>query len=79
MMRLTKPLVRLPILFDAGRLAAEVTALPTSAWDPHPNGFPGNEAVRLVSPEGKATDALRGAMGPTEHLLASPYMMDADA
>lgn len=73
-MRLIKPLVQLPILFDADALTAEVRALPAAAWDPHPNGFPANDAPRLVSPDGKPTDALRWAMAPTEHLLASPYI-----
>ena len=43
-MRLSKPLLQLPIRFDAERLAAEVNALPPSAWLPHPTGFVGNEA-----------------------------------
>lgn len=71
-----QPLVRLPIRFDADALVAEVKALPQSAWVPHPNKFPGNDAVRLITPEGIETDALEGQMRPTPHLLASPYMME---
>lgn len=78
-MRLTQPLLQLPIRFDAETLAAEVRALPASAWDPHPTGFVGNEAVRLVTPEGALTDALDGPMAPTGHLLRCPYMMEAMA
>ena len=78
-MRLTQPLLKLPIRFDAEALAAEVRALPDSAWDPHPTGFKGNEAVRLVTPGGAPTDAIAGAMAPTPHLLRSPYMMEAMA
>ena len=48
-MRLTQPFLKLPILFDAETLEREVRALPASAWVPHATGFPGNEAVRLVS------------------------------
>lgn len=78
-MRLTEPLLQLPIRFDAEALAAEVRALPASAWDPHPTGFVGNEAVRLVTPGGEPTDAIAGPMAPTPHLLRSPYMMEVMA
>ena len=58
-MRLTQPFLKLPIAFDASALAAEVNALPDSAWVLHPNKFPGNEAVRLITPGGQQTDAAR--------------------
>jgi hypothetical protein len=74
-MRLTQPLLQLPIGFDADALAAEVRALPDSAWDPHPTGFAGNEAVRLVTPNGELSDAIEGPMAPTEHLKRCPYIM----
>ena len=45
-MQLKKPFLKLPIRFDADALAAEVSALPATAWTPHPTGFVGNEAVR---------------------------------
>ena len=72
--RLTKPFLKLPIRFDADALAAEVRALPSSAWVPHPNGFAGNEAVRLVTSGGSATDELVGAMAPTENLQRCDYV-----
>ena len=75
-MRLSKPLLQLPIRFDATRLAAEVKALPKSAWLPHPTGYVGNEAVPLVSPGGTPNDGFDGPMGPTEALQQSPYIMD---
>ncbi|MFL6737431.1 MAG: aspartyl/asparaginyl beta-hydroxylase domain-containing protein [Sphingomonas sp.] len=75
-MELTRPLVKLPIRFDAEALEAQVRALPGSAWVPHPTGYVGNEAVRLITPGGESTDDLKGEMGPTEHLLASPYIME---
>ncbi|MBA3667171.1 MAG: aspartyl/asparaginyl beta-hydroxylase domain-containing protein [Sphingomonas sp.] len=74
-MRLSKPLLQLPIRFSADKLAAEVRALPRSAWMPHPTGFAGNEAVPLVSPQGEMTDAFEGPMRPTEHLEQCPYIM----
>ena len=75
-MRFTRPLVRLPIRFSADALAGEVSSLPSSAWVAHPNAFPGNNAVRLITPGGMPTDALEGSMAPTEHLLACPYIME---
>jgi hypothetical protein len=78
-MELARPLVRLPIRFDAQALEREVRALPQSAWVPHPTGYVGNEAVRLITPGGRPTDDLDGEMGPTEQLLACPYVMQAMA
>jgi hypothetical protein len=75
-MRLDRPFLKLPIRFSAEALAEEARAFPRSAWRPHPTGFPGNEAVRLVSPGGQPTDSIIGPMGPTEELLRSPYTME---
>jgi hypothetical protein len=75
-MRFTRPLLRLPIRFSAEALEREVRSLPKSAWVAHPNAFPGNDAVRLITTGGEATDALGGSMGPTEHLRACPYIME---
>lgn len=74
-MKFDRPLLRLPIRFSADRLAAEVRGLPPSAWQPHPQGFAGNDAVPLVSAGGALNDTLRGAMAPTEHLPRCPYIM----
>jgi len=74
-MRLGKPLLQLPIRFDAERLAADVSALPSAAWMPHPTGFVGNDAVPLISPGGELTDDFEGPMGPTQHLERCPYIM----
>ena len=73
-MRLTRPFLQLPIRFDAERLAAEVNALPASAWMPHPQLIPGNEAVPLVSAGGGMNDDLEGAMAPTEQLGRCAYI-----
>lgn len=73
-MRLTSPFLKLPLTFDAAALERETRALPASAWVPHPTGFEGNEAVRLVTPGGRPTDDLEGEMGPTEELLDMPYV-----
>ena len=78
-MELSRPLVKLPIRFDAEALEADVRALPKSAWVPHPTGFAGNEAVRLITPGGRPTDDNSGAMGPTEELLSCPYILEVMA
>jgi hypothetical protein len=75
--RFDRPLLKLPIRFDADALAAEVRALPLEAWEPHPQRFPGNEAVPLVTPAGQITNDFAGPMGPTQYLEQSPYMMQA--
>lgn len=75
-MQMTRPFLKLPIRFDADALAAEVRALPPSAWTPHPTGFAGNEAVRLVTPGGKPTDEIEGPMGPTENLERCRYLTE---
>jgi hypothetical protein len=78
-LRLNQPLLQLPISFDAERLAAEVRALPPSAWEPHPQGFPGNEAVPLVARGGELNNVMAGPMGPTEYLRRCTYIMEVMA
>lgn len=75
-MRLAEPLLKLPITFSASALEKEIAELPGSAWVPHATGFPGNEAVRLVTAGGRATDAFEGPMRPTEFLQRCPYIME---
>jgi hypothetical protein len=73
-MRLPKPFFRLPIRLDVARLRAEVSALPASAWAPHPNHIEGNSSVRLISADGGANDDVNGVMLPTRHLEEMPYV-----
>jgi|CXWL01.1.fsa_nt_gi uncharacterized protein (TIGR03032 family) len=74
-MRLDTEFVRLPLRFDAARLAAEVAAVPESEWRPHPQGHPGNSALPLVAAGGNvANDATKGPMRPTPHLARLPYL-----
>lgn len=75
-MRLAEPLLKLPIAFSADELEKEIRNLPESAWVPHATGFPGNEAVRLVTAGGRATDVFEGPMRPTEFLQRCPYIME---
>lgn len=74
-MRLDRPLLKLPRCYDADTLAAEVAALPASAWLPHPGKLPGNDAVPLITPGGTISNGFAGPMAPTEHLAACPYIM----
>lgn len=78
-MRVQQPFLQLPVRFCADTLAAEVNALAPSAWEPHPTGFVGNEAVRLVSAIEGLNDSFDGPMAPTEYLLACPYIMEVMA
>ena len=78
-MRFTQPFLKLPIRFDAAALEAEVRGLPASAWVPHPTGFPGNEAVRLVTVGGRPSDDFDGPMRPTENLARCPYIQEVVA
>ena len=75
-MKLRVRFLQLPILFDAARLAAEVAAVGPEAWRPHPRGYPGNDAMPLITTNGDPlSDARDGAMAPTPYLLACPYLM----
>lgn len=75
-MKLDYPFLQLPLVFDADVLAQEIAALGESAWRPHPQGYPGNSALALVTVGGDpASDAVRGEMKPTPQLLACPYLM----
>ena len=75
-MKLGVPFLQLPLLFDASVLAAEIAGIEESAWRPHPLGYPGNDALLLISRDGEPdNDARRGRMQPTPHLLRCPYLM----
>ena len=73
-MRLKEALLKLPVEFSPEDLAAEVNALPASAWVPHPEKFAGNDTVPLISPGGAITNAISGRMAPTEFLRRCPYI-----
>jgi hypothetical protein len=79
-MKLQVPFIQLPLRFDAALLAAEVAELGEDAWRPHPQGYPGNTALTLVTTGGDAdSDAVTGAMLPTPYLLRCPYLMQVMA
>ncbi|HET6913072.1 MAG TPA: aspartyl/asparaginyl beta-hydroxylase domain-containing protein [Rhodanobacteraceae bacterium] len=74
-MKLQVPFVQLPLRFDAARLADEMHALGEAAWRPHPQKYPGNFALPLISVDGDAdSDAIAGPMRPTPYLEQCPYL-----
>lgn len=73
-MKLAQPFFKLPLQFDADRLAQEVRALPPEAWVSHPNAFEGNTACRLITVDGAENDDVTGRMAMTPHLQATPYI-----
>jgi hypothetical protein len=74
-MKLSVPFVQLPVQFDAARLAAEITALDSSCWRKHPQNFPGNFALPLISVNGDPDiDAINGPMRATAYLRQCPYL-----
>ncbi|HVR95489.1 MAG TPA: aspartyl/asparaginyl beta-hydroxylase domain-containing protein, partial [Thermoanaerobaculia bacterium] len=77
-MRLETEFVKLPLRFDADRLAAEIAEVPETAWRPHPQGHPGNSALPLIAACGDpANDATKGEMRPTPQLAVLPYLCQA--
>jgi len=73
-MKLPREFIRLPLSFDAGRLAEEVRAMPAQAWQAHPLSYTGNSAVPLISVNGEANDFFAGPMAETPWLKQSPYL-----
>ena len=78
-MRLTRPFIRLPFLFDAGRLEAEVERLGRGPWMRHPSRMRGNSAIPLISSGGGDNDSFEGQKNPTPHLERCPYAQQAMA
>ena len=72
-MKLARPFIRLPVAFDATRLAQEASQLDPAAWRPHPLGLKGNSAVALISRAGGDNDEFGGRMAATPHLALCPY------
>jgi hypothetical protein len=74
-MKLQYPFLQLPLSFDPAALAAEIEAIEESAWRPHPQGYPGNDALTLITTGGDPnSDAVAGSMRATPHLERCPYL-----
>lgn len=74
-MQLDAEFVRLPLRFDADRLADEIRAFSEKDWRKHPQGHVGNSALPLVASGGNPdNDDVRGRMLPTPYLDRCPYL-----
>jgi hypothetical protein len=74
-MKLQYPFMQLPLSFDAAVLESEIRAIDESQWRPHPQGYPGNDALTLITTGGDPdSDAVAGPMRPTRHLERCPYL-----
>jgi uncharacterized protein (TIGR03032 family) len=74
-MKLETEFVRLPLTFDAAKLAEEIAQFHESDWRPHPQGYAGNSALPLIALHGDPSDdGVNGAMKPTPHLERTPYL-----
>lgn len=74
-MKLQAAFIRLPLRFDAARMAEEIAQFAEREWRPHPQGHPGSSALPLVSAYGDAANsATKGPMRPTPHLRRTPYL-----
>ena len=74
-MQLATPFIRIPLLFDADRLAAEVAQFAAAEWRPHPQGHPGNSALPFLAVNGDPNDdGVAGPMRPTPFLARCPYL-----
>jgi hypothetical protein len=74
--RISRPLMKLPVRFCAETLQREIAQLPPDAWTEHPQKFDGNIAVALVSPGGAITNGAAGPMGPTQWLRQCTYILE---
>lgn len=73
-MRLSSPFIKLPLRFDAARLAKEALQFSEDDWTYHPLRHNGNTALPLVSVGGTANDRFTGEMRPTAALSKCPYV-----
>jgi hypothetical protein len=75
-MRLGTEFYQLPLCFDTVLLQQEVLQFTEEEWTAHPDKFPGNSALILISANGSINDdfALSGEMLPTSFLRRCPYI-----
>jgi len=74
-MKLDTEFRKLPLSFDAERLAIEVAQFTESDWRAHPQGHKGNTAIPFIAVNGDPTnDGVKGPMQPTPLLARCPYI-----
>jgi len=74
MFKLDTEFYKLPLLFDAKKLAEEVLQFTEAEWRAHPQGHAGNTALPLISVGGGLNDDVKGPMQATEYLARCPYI-----
>jgi len=75
-MKLPVPFIQLPLQFDAERLAHEVLMFGSEHWREHPQKYPGNLWLPLLSANGDPVkETIAGPMRPTQFLRECPYLM----
>ncbi len=73
-MKLKREFYKLPLCFDSERLAEEVSNFSEDEWREHPQKFPGNTSMVLISARGELNDEMSGPMAITEKLRRCPYI-----
>lgn len=74
-MKLDKPFIQLPLLFETHQLVEEIEALGESPWKPHPQAFAGNSMLPLLAVNGDPDiEAFAGVMQPTPSLQRCTYL-----
>jgi hypothetical protein len=73
-MRIPKPFVKLPLIFDHARLAEEIGQFAEEDWRVHPERYAGNSSLILVSTNGEENDTFSTPMKPSRHLANTPYL-----
>lgn len=73
-MKLKREFYKLPIRFDAERLAAEAEQFNAQEWREHPQKYAGNSSIPLITVNGDINDAIDGPMATTELLARCPYI-----
>lgn len=71
-MRLARPIIKLPWMFDADRLATEVSQFADTEWREIQNGS--GEVLPLISKRGEDNNDLTGEMRPTARLARCGYL-----
>jgi hypothetical protein len=73
-MRLETEFIKLPLLFDVGRLQEELAQFAEDEWMTHTTGYVGNLSMPLISLDGEFNDAMDGPMKPTSALQRCEYI-----
>ncbi len=74
-MKLDAEFIRLPLTFDAERMAEEVAQFSQQDWRGHPQDVGGNFRLPLIAAGGDPNDdEVKGEMAPTPHLERCEYL-----